>query len=206
MKRILVPTDFSAASKESLKFAMDLASNGGGDVFVVHINELPIAPETTLGIQPYAPDPEALQGVKEAEKKVFETMKKGLDPTIEIHFETINDYIVPGMREYVGNNNIDLIVMSTHGTSDPGEISIGSTAEKIARFSPVPVIFIEGATNAKPERPNEIPQPGKDPETLPSEEPAPNRWPRKEPEIKPEKEPLTIPPTAPPEVPKLPDR
>lgn len=57
----------------------------------------------------------------------------------------------------------------------------------------------------KPEKPNEIPQPGKDPETMPAEEPGPDVWPRKEPEIQPGKEPLTVPPTAPPEIPKRPD-
>lgn len=58
--------------------------------------------------------------------------------------------------------------------------------------------------NAKPKKPSEIPQPGKDPETVPSEEPEPDTWPRKEPEITPGKEPLTTPPGAPPEVPAPP--
>jgi hypothetical protein len=57
------------------------------------------------------------------------------------------------------------------------------------------------AKNAKPKKPNEIPQPGKNPETIPTEEPEPRVWPRKEPEIQPGKEPLTVPPTAPPDVP-----
>jgi hypothetical protein len=59
--------------------------------------------------------------------------------------------------------------------------------------------------NAKPKKPNEIPQPGKDPETVPSEEPEPITWPKKEPETTPGKEPLTTPPSAPPEIPERPD-
>jgi hypothetical protein len=51
-----------------------------------------------------------------------------------------------------------------------------------------------------PKTPNEVPVPGKQPETIPMEEPKPNVWPKREPEIAPEKEPLTVPPTAPPEI------
>ncbi|HEY0742059.1 MAG TPA: hypothetical protein VGD40_11385 [Chryseosolibacter sp.] len=64
--------------------------------------------------------------------------------------------------------------------------------------------FTRPYDRAKPKKPNEIPQPGKNPETIPSEEPEPNVWPRKEPEIQPEREPLTVPPTAPPEIPAAP--
>ena len=42
--------------------------------------------------------------------------------------------------------------------------------------------------SAKPQKPNEIPVPGKNPETIPSEEPVPNVWPRKDPEINPGKD------------------
>jgi hypothetical protein len=56
----------------------------------------------------------------------------------------------------------------------------------------------------KREKPNEIPQPGRNPETTPTPEPEPGVWPVKEPEIKPGKEPLTTPPSAPPEVPEPP--
>jgi hypothetical protein len=55
-----------------------------------------------------------------------------------------------------------------------------------------------------PDKPDEVPVPGKSPETIPAPEPLPPNWPIKEPEIKPEKEPLTVPPSAPPEVPPQP--
>jgi hypothetical protein len=54
----------------------------------------------------------------------------------------------------------------------------------------------------KPKKPNKIPVPGRDPETIPIPEPEPGVWPKKEPEIQPEREPLTVPPTPPPEIPK----
>jgi hypothetical protein len=65
-------------------------------------------------------------------------------------------------------------------------------------------LIILTSRNGKPKKPSEIPQPGKDPETVPSEEPEPATWPKKEPEITPGEEPLTTPPGAPPEIPAPP--
>jgi hypothetical protein len=58
--------------------------------------------------------------------------------------------------------------------------------------------------NNKPKKPNEIPSPGKNPETDPTPEPEPSVWPRREPEIQPGKEPLTTPPSKPMEIPPPP--
>lgn len=57
---------------------------------------------------------------------------------------------------------------------------------------------------AKPQKPGEVPPPGKNPEIIPPA-PSPVTWPKKEPEIQPEREPLTNPPAAPPEIPKRPE-
>jgi hypothetical protein len=65
--------------------------------------------------------------------------------------------------------------------------------------------FLFNRASTKPKKPNEIPVPGREPETIPAEEPGPGVWPKKEPEIQPEREPLTIPPTSPPEVPRRPE-
>ena len=61
-----------------------------------------------------------------------------------------------------------------------------------------------GISYAKPQKPGEVPPPGKKPEIIPPE-PSPVTWPEKEPEIQPEREPLTNPPVAPPEIPKPPE-
>jgi hypothetical protein len=64
--------------------------------------------------------------------------------------------------------------------------------------------FVQAVLNDKPARPHEIPDPGKEPETIPAPEPGPGVWPKKQPEIQPEREPLTKPPGAPPEIPPPP--
>lgn len=142
MKKILVPIDFSIASRTSLKFAIELASKAHAEVFVLHMIELPFLQETTFGIQPYPFDYEELQKASLAANKVFEEIRKELPANVKVHFSTVNDDIVPGTQAFIKENEIDQIVMSMHGAHDPEEFFIGSTAEKIVRVSPVPVISI----------------------------------------------------------------
>jgi nucleotide-binding universal stress UspA family protein len=146
MKRILVPTDFSIASKASLKFAVALATQSNAEIYVLHVNEVPLLVETTFGIQPLSPDAEALQKVAITANRAFDSMKKELPCDIPIIFKTINDTVVSGIREYIDENDIDLVIMSTRGTSDMDDFFVGSTAEKIVRLSPVPVMSIPKET------------------------------------------------------------
>lgn len=142
MKRILVPADFSDPSQKSFRFALDLAHNAGAEVIVVHMVELPVLPETTFGIQPPRMDPIMKKAVESKVTAAFERMKSAHPSDVPVTFKIIHDYIVPAIRSFVEDNRIDLIVMSTHGASGLDEFFIGSKAEKIARFSPVPVIAI----------------------------------------------------------------
>lgn len=144
MKRILVPIDFSIASRASLKFAIELASKAHAEVYVLHMVVLPFLQETTFGIQPYPHDSEELQRATRAANKMFEEIRKQLPAETEIHFNTMNEDIVPGAQMFIKENGIDQIVMSIHGAHDSDDFFIGSTAEKIIRVSPVPVISIPG--------------------------------------------------------------
>lgn len=72
------------------------------------------------------------------------------------------------------------------------------------RFASADNSFVFILMSPKPQKPNEIPVPAEDPETIPTPEPEPNVWPRKEPETQPEPEPLTQPPPKPPEIPEPP--
>lgn len=142
MKRILVPTDFSDPSRKAFRFALDFARNAGAEVIVIHMVELPMLPETTFGVQPHPFDPEVMKGLEHKAAGAFERMKHEYASDVQVSFKAEHDYVVPGIRSFVENNRIDLIIMSTHGASGLDEFFIGSKAEKIARFSPAPVISI----------------------------------------------------------------
>ncbi len=147
MKKILVPTDFSLPSKASYRFAVDLAARAHAEIHVVHMIEIPLLTETTFGVQPPPSDTEMSRKITASAQHAFKAMTREYSRDIPVEFKTVTDDIVPGICDYVLENNIDLVVMSTHGSSALEEFFIGSTAEKLARLSPAPVICVPRQTN-----------------------------------------------------------
>lgn len=46
------------------------------------------------------------------------------------------------IADYATNNNMDLIIMSTHGRSGPSRWAFGSVADRVVRSSRVPVLIV----------------------------------------------------------------
>jgi nucleotide-binding universal stress UspA family protein len=147
MKKILVPCDFSKASKEAYKFALELSLVSQGEIFVIHAIELPMMYETTFGIQPYPIDPELTKKMESQATEAFQKMRQTYHSPIPIpvHFTLTYDFVLPSVRNFIQEKGIDLVVMGTHGASGLEEFLIGSNTEKVVRFSPVPVMAIRNS-------------------------------------------------------------
>lgn len=147
MKKILVPTDFSRPSIAAFRFAVALATRAGAELVVIHVIQLPFLPETTFGVQPYPVDPRLIADLERRSTEAFEQMKAKFSEGIPVTFHVIHDNVISGIGNFAERNTIDLIVLSTQGASGLDEFFIGSTAEKIARFSSVPVIAVPVETD-----------------------------------------------------------
>lgn len=147
MKRILVPCDFSAPSREAFKVAISIAAKTNGEVTVLHAIYIPVMYDPTFGGgAPLAVDPLSLAGMEDDAKKRFEKMKADLAPkTIKTSLEIIQVDIVSAIKRVIETNKIDLVIMGTTGASGMQEIFIGSTTEKVVRHSPVPVLAVRTA-------------------------------------------------------------
>jgi nucleotide-binding universal stress UspA family protein len=147
MKKILVPCDFSAHSKDAYKFALEIASVSKGEIYVIHHIELPLIYETTLGVQPRLVDSEARVNLKERATRAFKNLKETFHTPANtvVHFQMLDDFILPGIRTFIQEYQIDLVIMGTNGSSGLEEFLIGSNAEKVVRFSSIPVIAVKNA-------------------------------------------------------------
>lgn len=145
MRRILVPCDFSTPAQQAYKFALDLAAKSEGEVYVLKVIELPMLYETTFGIQPYVFDPKLLTDLEEDAQAKFAKMKKQYPAKVPVNFQALQGPVTPTIRESIESDNIDTIVMGTHGSSGLEEFFIGSNTERIVRTSPVPVFAVRDA-------------------------------------------------------------
>jgi nucleotide-binding universal stress UspA family protein len=143
MKTILVPCDFSKPAVNAFKFALDIAAQSNGSVHLLNVMELPVLHDTV--IMPVLSFEEdffnELRGKteKEMEKLIKKYKAQNIDVITEIKMGPIFETII----EYIKENNIDQVIMGSHGATGIREILIGSNAEKIVRRSPVPVIVIK---------------------------------------------------------------
>lgn len=148
INRILFPTDFSADAGNALAYATSLAEEFGAELCVLHVVEdivVPayFGPQVDAGYIPTVDLEAAAQAeldklMPDAETKPFAVrrlLRRG-SPYLEI-------------MAAAKDEGADLIVMGTHGHSGIAHLLLGSTAERVVRKSPVPVLTIR-----HPERPN----------------------------------------------------
>lgn len=146
MKKILVPCDFSSTAVQAFRFACEIASMSKGEVFLLHVIELPSLHSSLLvPIQAY--EGAFLKEVKLKAQKNFEKIKDRYAGKVKVHFSVEHGSVTEGIKRFVSKKRLDLVVMGTHGASGLKEYTVGSNTEKIVRSSAVPVIAIKKATS-----------------------------------------------------------
>lgn len=141
MKKILVPTDFSDHAKYALKVAAQIARKNGGEIFLLHMLELPHQAGDAIGSGHDLPEIMLFKNaaINRLEDLMDDECLDGLKVSEIIQFELAFE----GIMNISKKNNVDLIVMGSHGASGFKEMFIGSNAEKVVRNSDIPVLIIK---------------------------------------------------------------
>ena len=148
IKTILCPTDFSPCSRAALQLAMQLAKNLGAKLRLVHVFQLPYytGMEDGLGMAMLTPDfIQALRAPGEQHVKTLleECTKAGIDAEAE----QIDG--VPYAQLVALSEQVDLIVMGTHGRTGLPRLMLGSVAERVVRLSKCPVLTVPSPSEDK---------------------------------------------------------
>ena len=140
-KTILFATDFSESSDYAFQYAFSLAKKFGARLLVVHVINEPV---DLRGF--YVPH----ISFEKLEEEIEEGAKKMMEKFCRTHIREYDNYetlIVPGIPydeiiKKAAESSADLIVLGTHGRTGLDHVLFGSTAEKVVRKSPVPVMTI----------------------------------------------------------------
>jgi nucleotide-binding universal stress UspA family protein len=143
-KRILVPLDGSPLAKRALPVALALAQKFESQIILLRVLDIPVPtpptshPEVMIGWVR-----EARQHAHQEALSYLETVQGELDQQ-GVKTRTLLRDTAPAedILDVAGAENIDLIVMSSHGRSGLTRWTFGSVAEKVARHSPCPVLLI----------------------------------------------------------------
>lgn len=136
LKKILVPVDFSECSRKALDYAIPLAEQFGAELVLLHVTPAnPPVPE--LGPVDVVGIDEATQGLAELQASVSTAIAshsvQRVVRTGEPHTEIVR---------VAAERGIDMIVLSTHGRTGLSRVLLGSTAEKVVRHAPCPVLVV----------------------------------------------------------------
>jgi nucleotide-binding universal stress UspA family protein len=144
-QKILIPLDGSELAECSLDHAKAIAQGCRvSDVIIFRAMEpLPLPnlpPMAEAGGGSIRRDIEQEQ--QEAKDYVLQIQNKLKAEGMPSRAVTVEGAAADEILSYAEQNNIDLIVMSTHGRSGPSRFFFGSVSEKVSRYSRIPVLLI----------------------------------------------------------------
>jgi len=137
LERILVPTDFSECSVRARSYACELADRFSAEIHLLHV----VPPMAFPGY--VDPIPDHFAHLEEGAQRELEAWN---DPALEkatrVARSVALDTPFVGIIRHARDNDIDLIVMGTHGRSGLTHALLGSVTEKVVRKAPCPVLTV----------------------------------------------------------------
>ncbi len=140
IKKILVPIDFSDYSLKALDYAIDFAALTKAELFIVNVIE-PIVYPTDFTMGEVVPTFESTIEVNFSEqlKKIAE---EKIGDKLNYHLLTKEGRPFLEIISAAKETDADLIIIATHGHTGMEHILFGSTAEKVVRKAPCPVLSL----------------------------------------------------------------
>src|SRR5512143_921149 len=141
MKKVLVPTDFSESARHALTYGMSFAKEYGAELVLLHVVEnITVGYASDLFPVPMAEVFQEISGYAKAElaKLAAEARERGV---------VVSELVVQGKPSaesirHAAENAVDMIVLGTHGKGMLDQALFGSTAERVVRRAPCPVLTV----------------------------------------------------------------
>jgi len=142
-KKILVPLDFSEPSMEALKTAAEWAEMDGSELHLLYAVDQEVHPALYAW---------GMKSVLDMIPDIKEKVEKRMAESVSAFSELKNRKIVKVLREgkahkeiakYVEEENLDLIVIGTHGMVGLDRLLLGSTTERVIRSVKLPVLTVK---------------------------------------------------------------
>ncbi len=141
IKTILFPTDFSNGARAAMDYALSLAKDYEARLILLYvIQDISIA-------EWYIPSSiSATDLVEDMQKSAWNEMDKWSSEAAG-RVKNVEKMVVRGVPfveiiKIAKDKNVDMIVIGTHGRTGIDHMLFGSTAEKVVRKAPCPVLTV----------------------------------------------------------------
>jgi nucleotide-binding universal stress UspA family protein len=144
-KRILLPTDGSACSREAMHYAFSLAQQYGAQVVALHVGRHTWEGATQLGPPETSADVIAKiqqEDAAEEQRLLGEVAEAGAQAGLGVQTRHLSGSPPRMIVQFAKGIAADLVVMGTHGRSGLSRAVLGSVAEEVVRRAPCPVLVV----------------------------------------------------------------
>lgn len=140
-KRILYPTDFSEGSAVAIPYVADMAKRYDAKVYVVHVI-YDIAKASGWYV-PHVSMDEVYKDMEEGAKKELQRCcAEDMRGYKDIEYIVLKGVPSEEIIRFTEENQIDLVVMGTHGRKGLDRVFFGNTAEKVVKRASCPVMTV----------------------------------------------------------------
>ena len=141
INRILVPIDFSNYSKSALKYSVNFAKKFNADIILVYVVEPTIYPaDFSMGQVIVSSTDSDFNDRAKGDLESLASAEIGNDLNYKILIKTGKAFVE--INETADEEDCDLIIIATHGHTGVEHLLFGSTAEKVVRKAPCPVLTL----------------------------------------------------------------
>lgn len=147
--RILVPTDGSANAETATRHSGAVAEQYGATVHVLNVVDIQAAGGT---FNAGGLNETFVERLEESGREAVDSVAADLEataPAVSVETAVTRtdsfDGVAAGIREYVSDHDIDLVVMGSHGRSNLKRQLLGSVTSQLLRTVDVPVLVVPRA-------------------------------------------------------------
>jgi nucleotide-binding universal stress UspA family protein len=141
-KKIVVPIDGSGWSERAIPHAVDIAHSNNSELILLHVFKPPA--HEFVGEISLAHQEDQLQQLREEAKQYLMAVRNKIrSEKVTVRVQFIEGTGVAGIIcDYINSENVDLVVMSSHGRTGISRWLFGSVAQKVMQEVNVPVMLI----------------------------------------------------------------
>jgi nucleotide-binding universal stress UspA family protein len=137
LNSILVPVDFSDASRQALRYAAAFARRLGATLTLLHV----LAPLNVPSRLASDGERRQVEYLRHAEQSLAE-LAQGEMPDIAAGTRVMAGRVYEKIVQFAEEARSGLIIIGTHGAGGLKRLLIGSTAENVVRQAPCPVLVV----------------------------------------------------------------
>ncbi len=147
--KIIYATDFSPGSEVARELASSLASSSGATLYIAHVDD--VTPDLVPGDIGYGYIP-AIDEIAREQYDQLHTIKP-TNPEVNFEHRFMRGDPAESILRLADREQVDMIVIGTHGKTGLKRILMGSVAEAIVREAHCPVLTVrQSAENFEAEK------------------------------------------------------